>query len=250
MASEKLATLFFDSKQIIELRRKVQPYSAKEDLWSWNVLRRISIYVTILFHKMRLTPNMVSWLSVFFVLMSGLFVMFATPQSFVMAFLSYNIGYLFDCVDGELARLSKKTSKLGYFIDMLIRAATLPVFISFVITFLLMTEVLVLGKPEIILLYIILTSIIMSLLVPLSFDLTHSVGEQQDPVQKIRNKSVIYEFAGFILGLPGFFVTLIALVLVEILFPIELIPSYIVLFISILVLKVLLRFVVTVRSFL
>lgn len=32
----------------------------------------------------------------------------ATPTSFIFAFLAYNLGYLFDCVDGELARLTKK----------------------------------------------------------------------------------------------------------------------------------------------
>ncbi|TSB48381.1 CDP-alcohol phosphatidyltransferase family protein [Alkalicoccobacillus porphyridii] len=250
MASEKLSTFFFDSKQIIELRRKVQPYSAKEDLWSWYVLRRMSIYFTLLFNKMNFTPNMVSWLSLFFVLLSGLLVMFATPLGFLFAFISYNIGYLFDCVDGELARLTKRTSKLGFFIDMLIRAATLPVFLSFVVTFLLMTDALVLSNLAIIILYLVMVSVIMSLLLPLSFDLTHQqANEQQDPVQKIRNKSIVYEFAGFILGLPGFFLTLVILTLLELLITIEITPFYLLLFVFILVLKVILRFIVTVKTF-
>ncbi|MCM2675733.1 CDP-alcohol phosphatidyltransferase family protein [Alkalicoccobacillus plakortidis] len=114
MSSEKLSTFFFDSERIIELRRQVQPYSAKEDLWSWYVLRRMSIYITILFEKMRLTPNAVSWLSVLFVLLSGLFMVMATPTSFILAFVAYNLGYLFDCVDGELARMTKKNPSLDF----------------------------------------------------------------------------------------------------------------------------------------
>ena len=250
MSSEKLSTFFFDSERIIELRRQVQPYSAKEDLWSWYVLRRMSIYITILFEKMRLTPNAVSWLSVLFVLLSGLFMIMATPTSFILAFVAYNLGYLFDCVDGELARMTKRTSKLGFFIDMLIRAATLPVFLSFPIAYLVMTEMLEISMLSMILLYIVITCIIMSLLLPLSFDLTHTAAiEQKDPVQQIRNKSILFEFAGFILGLPGFFLIILLLVCLEYLLGAYVIPYYILGFLGVLILKVLLRAIVTVRTF-
>lgn len=250
VSSEKLATLFFDSDKIIELRRQVQPYGAKEDLWSWNVLRRVSIYFTIAFQKLKVTPNVVSWLSVLFVLLSGLFMILATPLSFVLAFISYNLGYLFDCVDGELARLTKKTSKLGFFIDMLIRAATLPVFMSFPITLLVMNNQLTLSPLLLALFYFIIICVIMSLLLPLSYDLTHTTSNEiGDPIQKIRNKSFVFEFAGFILGLPGFFVTLVLLVILESVVDWYVIPIYIMLFIFFLILKVLLRGFVTVRSF-
>lgn len=250
MSSEKLSTFFFDSEQIIELRRNVQPYSAKEDLWSWYVLRRISIYITILFEKLKLTPNAVSWLSVLFVLLSGLFMVMATPISFILAFFAYNIGYLFDCVDGELARLTKKTSKLGFFIDMLIRAATLPVFLSFPIAFLIITGALKLPFLAAFFLYVIIVCIIMSLLLPLSYDLTHTINvDQRDPVQQIRNKSIIFEFAGFILGLPGFFLTLLVMVTIEKISNWDLIPLYIVIFICIMIFKVILRAIVTIRTF-
>ncbi len=59
----KLPKTIFDSKAIIAYREQSQEYSAKEDLWSWFVLRRLSIYVTLLFIKIGLTPNVVSWLS-------------------------------------------------------------------------------------------------------------------------------------------------------------------------------------------
>ncbi|MGN7312577.1 CDP-alcohol phosphatidyltransferase family protein [Alkalicoccobacillus gibsonii] len=250
MSSEKLATLFFDSDKIIELRRQVQPYGAKEDLWSWNVLRRVSIYFTIAFQKLKVTPNVVSWLSVLFVLLSGLFMILATPISFVLAFISYNLGYLFDCVDGELARLTKKTSKLGFFIDMLIRAATLPVFMSFPITLLVMNNQLTLSPWLLALFYFIIICVIMSLLLPLSYDLTHTTSNEiGDPIQKIRNKSFVFEFAGFILGLPGFFCSILLLVFLELVFNIKIIDIYILLFILVLVLKVILRLIITVKTF-
>lgn len=250
LTAKKLSTFFFDSEQVLKLRAQVQPYSPKEDLWSWYVLRRISIYVTLLFQKIKVSPNSVSWLSVIFVLLSGLFMVIATPTSFIFAFLAYNLGYLFDCVDGELARLTKKTSKQGYFIDMLIRAATLPVFLSFLISYLVITDKLLLPSVSLIILYIVIVAVIMSLLIPLSYDLTYaSLDDNQDPVQKIRNRSIVFELAGFLLGLPGFFFTIILVLLVETLINIPLIPIYIMLFMIVLVIKVFLRLIVTIRTF-
>ncbi|MFK3936043.1 CDP-alcohol phosphatidyltransferase family protein [Alkalihalobacillus sp. NPDC078783] len=249
MSSEKLSTFFFDSKEIIDLRRQVQPYSPKEDLWSWYVLRRMSIYITLLFNKLKFSPNTVSWLSLFFVLLSGLCMVLATPTSFVLAFFSYNIGYLLDCVDGELARMTNRTSKLGYFIDMLIRAATLPVFISFIIAYLVLTDYLTVPNWGLILLYLTVISIVMSLLLPLSYDLTHAKMEQEDPVQNIRNKSILFEFTGFILGLPGFFVTVILMLLLSYYTVYSFVEYYLLFFIAILILKVFLRFVITVKTF-
>lgn len=227
----------------------MQPYSAKEDLWSWYVLRRISIYITILFKKMNLSPNAVSWLSVLFVLLSGMLMILATPASFILAFISYNIGYLFDCVDGELARLTRKTSKLGYFIDMLIRAATLPVFLSFLVTLLILTNLLTLTILQAIILYVVIVSIIMSLLLPLSYDLTFALSEQTDPVQKIRNKSLLFEFSGFILGLPGFYVLLVICTIVETTTDLVMAPYLIAVFLFFLMVKVVLRAIVTIRTF-
>ena len=67
-------------------------------------------------------------------IISGLSLMIATPLSIVFAALFYNIGYLMDCVDGEVARITKQTSSKGYYIDIIIQAAALPVFLSMVLT--------------------------------------------------------------------------------------------------------------------
>lgn len=249
MSSEKLTTFFFDTDRIIELRRQVQPYSPKEDLWSWYVLRRMSIYITLLFKKMNLNPNTVSWMSVFCVLLSGLCMILATPTSFILAFIAYNIGYLFDCVDGELARLTRKTSKLGYFIDMLIRAATLPVFLSFLFTLLIQTGLLTMTTFQSVILYFVIICIIMSLLLPLSYDLTFATNEKDDPVQKIRNKSLLFEFSGFILGLPGFYLFLVIFTVLELILNIIITPYLIAGFLLFLMIKVMLRAFITVRTF-
>ncbi|SDB87710.1 CDP-alcohol phosphatidyltransferase family protein [Shouchella lonarensis] len=244
---QKLATTWFDTAKVRTLRAQSQAYSTKEDLWSWYVLRRLSIFVTIVFLKCRLTPNAVSWLSAFFVVASGVWVMQATPLSFVIAFFCYNIGYLFDCVDGEMARLTGKTSRKGYFIDLLIQGATLPVYLSILLAILTMADRLQLSSSESVIVYGVVTCIIMALFIPISYQLTHAThADQRDPVNQIRTKALLWQFVGVLLGLPGFFVTS-ALLSVSV--GMLLTGWYLVGFLLLMVCKVGARFVVTLRTF-
>ncbi|WP_368503224.1 CDP-alcohol phosphatidyltransferase family protein [Alkalihalophilus sp. As8PL] len=238
----------FDTDKIREYREKSQRYSNKEDLWSWFVLRRLSIFVTLLFIKLRLTPNTISWMSFVGMLSSGFFMMISTPWAFICAFFAYNIGYLLDCVDGEVARITKNTSKKGYFIDLLIQATQLPIFLSFVFCLLQMTDRIFFTVWEALILYGLITAIILSLLVPLSYQLTKVKENEQDPMNKIRSKSIVFDFAGFLLGLPGFYVTLLLLTLLTFFTSINVIFLYIVVFLVILTLKMLVRLYITTRS--
>ncbi|KGA96521.1 hypothetical protein AJ85_08130 [Alkalihalobacillus alcalophilus ATCC 27647 = CGMCC 1.3604] len=244
----KLPTTVFDTKKVRAYREQAQKYSAKEDLWSWFVLRRLSIFFTIVFIKLRLTPNTISWFSFIGIVSSGFLMILSTPLAFAFAFLFYNLGYLFDCVDGEVARITKKTSKKGVFIDMLIQAATLPVFISFIISLLVMMGYLSLNVWESFILYCLIVFAIMSLLIPLSYQITLQNGSEQDPVNKIRAKSFFFTVVGFLLGLPGFYATLLLLVFIGLWIDWPLIPIYIALFLLVLVLKVLARLFVTLKS--
>lgn len=253
MEEARIASTWFDSKRIKELRIQSQAYSSKEDLWSWYVLRRISIFVTLFCLKVKATPNAISWLSAFFVMLSGFFVIQATPLGFIFAFLSYNLGYLLDCVDGEVARLTKNTSSKGYFIDLLIQGATLPVYLSILFALLNMFGLTQLTFWTSIIIYFMICIIISALFVPIAYqltDLNSRVGDRvRDPVNKIRTKSIVFEVMGFILGLPGFFFIILLLTGLEILFNVSVINTFIILYLAIMVLKVLARFVITVKSF-
>ncbi|MFS0787787.1 CDP-alcohol phosphatidyltransferase family protein [Shouchella sp. 1P09AA] len=250
MRHKQIASTWFDTKKITALRERSQSYSAKEDLWSWYVLRRLSIFVTILFIKLKLTPNAISWLSAIFVVSSGAWLIQATPFAFFMAFLFYNAGYLLDCVDGEVARLTGNTSKKGYFIDLLIQGATLPVFLSMPLAILVINDLLLLTSLELVGLYIMLIIIIMTLFVPIAYQLTRaSEQNERDPVNKIRTKSFVFEIAGVMLGLPGFFLTLLLLTIASGFQSVTIQTWYVILFLIILALKVAARFFITVKSF-
>ncbi|MGA9289786.1 MAG: CDP-alcohol phosphatidyltransferase family protein [Anaerobacillus sp.] len=249
---ELLPTTFLDNETILSYRKQSQSLSYKEDLWSWYVLRRISIYFTLLFRKLSLTPNTVSWMSVCFILLSGLSLVIATPLSIVLAALFYNIGYLLDCVDGELARITKQTSSKGYYIDIIIQAAALPVFLSMVLTVLRKTGMLDVNLLGMTLVYVTFVAIIMALLVPIAYQLTKLTMSQsttQDPVNSIRDGSLFFDIVAVLLGLPGFFVAAVVIVIIEQVTGQELLLYYLTFFLAMLVLKTSLRVFITSRSF-
>lgn len=249
---ELLPTTFLDNETILSYRKQSQSLSYKEDLWSWYVLRRISIYITLLFCKLRLKPNTVSWMSVFFILLSGLSLVMATPMSIVFAALFYNIGYLFDCVDGELARITKQTSSKGYYIDIIIQAAALPVFLSMVLTVLRKSGLLNVTTLEVTLVYVTFVAIIMALLVPIAYQLTNLTMSQsttQDPVNSIRDGSFFFDVVAVLLGLPGFFVAIVIIAIIEQVTNIDLMLYYVLFFLAMLVIKTSLRVFITSRSF-
>ncbi|UTR05630.1 CDP-alcohol phosphatidyltransferase family protein [Alkalihalobacillus sp. LMS6] len=248
MRHKQIASTWFDTKRITALRERSQSYSAKEDLWSWYVLRRLSIFVTILFIKLKLTPNAISWLSAIFVVSSGAWLIQATPVAFLMAFLFYNIGYLLDCVDGEVARLTENTSKKGYFIDLLIQGATLPIFVSMILVIFILNDQLELTGLSGITMYLAISGVIMSLFVPLAYQLTEKNQKVvRDPMNEIRTKSAVFEITGVLLGLPGFFLFIASLSILNILMfiPVSIIKFYIMFFVLSLIGKTILRLYVT-----
>ncbi|MDO7269920.1 CDP-alcohol phosphatidyltransferase family protein [Shouchella clausii] len=253
MSETRLATTWFDSQYIKDTRKKAQAYSSKEDLWSWYVLRRVSIFVSLLLIKLKVTPNAISWASSFFVVFSGFWLIQASSLSFILAFFSYNLGYLLDCVDGEVARLTGNESRKGYFIDLLIQGATLPVYLSILLATLNIIGLLTGDFWALAIIYIVVCAIISALFVPIAYQLTmlkqQMKNNVQDPVNKIRQKKFVFEVIGFILGLPGFFLTTLILTLASIVtnYTVEL--YYFLVFLAIIVFKTSARFLITVKSF-
>jgi len=71
----------------------------------------------------KINPNGLSWLSVFFAFLAGLFFYLSSPDKELINFYLYGavifvfLNGLFDAIDGKVAKLSKKTSKRGDFLD-------------------------------------------------------------------------------------------------------------------------------------
>lgn len=235
-------TLPLDSERIRAYRARCQKTRELEEIWSWYVLRRFSIYITLWLRRTRITPNGVSWLSIVFMILTGWLMVLAEPWSYLLAVISYNIGYLCDCIDGELARLMNVTSRRGFFLDTLIRATSIPIVVSFILALFGWGQSAVVAIS---LVYIIIVLSTMALLVPLAFHLTYSEAEEHDPVGDLRVQSRRAEWLAFFLGLPGFFAVLPIGVAVEALFAVPFNAVFFTIFLSLFSLKTMARLYMT-----
>ena len=60
------------------------------------------------------TPNGITWLSILFTILSSYFIW---NKQFILFFIFWQINYLFDCMDGYMARKYKLESEYGDLID-------------------------------------------------------------------------------------------------------------------------------------
>ena len=219
-----------------------------EDLWTWYVLRRISIYITLLLRGTPITPNGVTWLSLLFFVLTGWLMLWAKPWAMLLAVLAYNLGYLCDCVDGELARLKGITSKLGVFLDTLIRATIIPILVSFALAAHSLTAA---NQPGFwIASGIYATTLIATfgLAIPLAYNYTRVKSDESDPVSDMRTTSFFWEFVAFITGLPGFFALLPLVLFLEHALNLPVIAWFIVSFIALWGVKTALRFYLVLKA--
>lgn len=74
-------------------------------------------------HLIKVDPNVLSWLSILFAFLAGVFFYFSSPKLELVNFYLYGAVFfvflngLFDAIDGKVAKLAHKTSKKGDFLD-------------------------------------------------------------------------------------------------------------------------------------
>ncbi|EGL82032.1 CDP-alcohol phosphatidyltransferase [Caldalkalibacillus thermarum TA2.A1] len=241
-------TLPFDTKQILTLRHKCQKTRRHEEILSWFVLRRFSIYVTYLLAKTRITPNHISWSSVVLFMITGILVAIAKPWSMLLAVTTYYLAYLCDCIDGELARLKAVTSPRGVFLDTLIRAMSIPVVTAIGLALLVQCPFLSLHVLESIIIYVIAVSATLALLVPLSYHFSVGDAGQEDPVSQMRTNPTRNEWIAFLTGLPGLFTLLPVAILLQYLTGLAIITVFLVGFLFLFSVKTLIRLYITYQN--
>jgi len=101
----------------------------KEKSW-WAIVMSLTPakYITYYFaNNTKITPNQVTLLSLFFAIISGLFFYFHMN---ILGALFFQISYIFDIVDGSLARVKNLTSSFGHFLDISTDWLKMPLLIS------------------------------------------------------------------------------------------------------------------------
>lgn len=122
----------FTVNSIKELRQTCQKDIKGKDVWSWyQIQRTISIRFTRYFIRIGASANQVQIFSLL-ISLSGAYFFFTT--NYMIGFLLYQLHFILDCCDGELARYYGTVSYIGLFQDRLMHMISEPIlFISLAI---------------------------------------------------------------------------------------------------------------------
>jgi len=82
--------------------------------------RKVSTYFTKLSLILGISANQATLLSLFFLLIGGFFLIFTNIIALIISALFLILYNIFDCVDGEIARYTKTTSKIGKDLDFIV----------------------------------------------------------------------------------------------------------------------------------
>lgn len=113
---------------IRDLRPICQKPTAFETVrYARYVVRPISIYVTWLLLHTRITANQVTVLQTVFGLWGAFLIAIGSrPAGVLVGLAAMHVGYLLDCVDGEIARYRRQSSIFGVFFDYLNHSLVTP----------------------------------------------------------------------------------------------------------------------------
>ena len=111
--------------KVKEYRALCQKNEQENYFFDKYVFRKISIYFTIFFIRLKVSANQATFLSLLAALSSCYFLMFNSPPMMLMAVLLVFLYHMLDHVDGELARYYiakgwQKPSIQGQYFDVLI----------------------------------------------------------------------------------------------------------------------------------
>lgn len=91
----------------------------KMDIWVYYFVRPVSFYVTWVCMKFKLSANNASFFSIIISLTGFFFLSKGTFVSILIGLIIMNFWIIFDCVDGNIARVTKSSSTYGTFLDAL-----------------------------------------------------------------------------------------------------------------------------------
>jgi len=87
--------------------------------WTRYFIDPVAVRLTWVFANFtRISPNAVTLMTLPIIFVSAFFFLRATRTDLIIGALIYEFNFALDCVDGKLARLTKRTSKLGAFSDL------------------------------------------------------------------------------------------------------------------------------------
>lgn len=107
---------------LIDKLQRVYRRSTKPEDIAWNtyVARPLAAVLVVMLKPTSLTPNQVTFLGMgVFGFAAAAVALWPGPEGFLIAALLVQLAYLFDCADGQLARIKNQTSDVGAYLDFL-----------------------------------------------------------------------------------------------------------------------------------
>lgn len=98
----------------------------RDNPWLYFVMRPISFYPTWLFLKLGISANQTTYIGLIIGVIGCVFLAFGSYWAAIVGAVLINIGYLFDVVDGNVARYTNSCSKYGQYIDGMATYITVP----------------------------------------------------------------------------------------------------------------------------
>ena len=108
---------FYSFKEIVESLPKKK--NSRSSLWVKLVVRKISFVFTFLFVNIFISPWLASVISAIIAILGSVFLCINNDTFRILGVIFIQLWLVFDCVDGNIARVTKHFSKMGDFIDTL-----------------------------------------------------------------------------------------------------------------------------------
>jgi phosphatidylglycerophosphate synthase len=112
----------FESPEMRGMRRSIQKSKRDEEFLAFYLFRPLSLYLSlIIFKYTRISANMLTCIMAFYSLaLPSLLIFFNAYNDRYLFLIMFSLLYMLDVIDGEVARLRVKTSKIGYVMDALL----------------------------------------------------------------------------------------------------------------------------------
>ncbi|MCP8850481.1 CDP-alcohol phosphatidyltransferase family protein [Latilactobacillus curvatus] len=107
----------YSLKQIIDSRTPHKKYIDKLDVWVFLVVRPLSNLLTWFFLKLRLSANISTAVSTIIGTLGAFLIMIPSTKFTLSGLILINFWIVFDCIDGNIARTTRTSSKMGEFFD-------------------------------------------------------------------------------------------------------------------------------------
>lgn len=104
-------------KEIVDSLPKKK--NSRSSLWVKTVIRKVSFFFTYLFINMGVTPWLASVISAIVAFAGGVFLCINSNACRIVGVVLIQLWLVLDCVDGNIARVTKTCSDMGDFIDTL-----------------------------------------------------------------------------------------------------------------------------------